>query len=174
LTIEDISHMNKKVHMRNKMTDPRIFHLLQRAHSALFRAADRRLQADTGLTAAQYAVLLVLSQCDGQPITAIADELRMGKSSLTGLVDRMSARGLVRREVDADDARVQRVFIAAKGQKLAQSALGDVRRINAQLLKPFSASDRKTIERFLLHVSDNAAGIVDNQQDLETNREGRQ
>ena len=82
--------------------------------------------AAEGVTATQHGVLLALSRDDGQPISAIADSLKMGKSSLTGLVDRMAADGLVRREIDADDLRVQRIFIERRGRGIVTRTLGDV------------------------------------------------
>ena len=138
----------------------RVFHLLQLAHSALFRTADHRLRVQAGISASQLGVLFVLANSDGLPITAIADALNMGYSSLTGLVDRMSRRQLVRRESSTEDGRVQRVFIEPAGRETAERALLSVKRINAELLKPFSSTERRAIERFLIHVSENAAAIV--------------
>lgn len=143
------------------MSDLRVFHLLQRAHGALFRAADRALQAREGVSASQHGVLLLLAQEDGQPISAIAEALKMGKSSLTALIDRMAAARLVRRETDAGDARVQRIFIERGGKAIVARSLGEVKRINAGLLKPFNGAERKTIERFLDHIAANAPSIVE-------------
>lgn len=143
------------------MSDIRVFHLLQCAHGSLFRAADRLLQSAEGVSATQHGVLLLLAAKDGQPISAIADELKMGKSSLTGLIDRMASARLVRRQADADDARVQRIFIEKEGRAIVQRSLGEVMRINAELLKPFGAGERKIIERFLIHIAKAAPGIID-------------
>ena len=142
------------------MRQPRVFHLLQLAHSALFRAADRALQTNVGLTASQQAVLFVLMQRDGAPITAIADQLRMGKSSLTGLIDRMSAKELVTRRQSPSDARSFEVFIEDAGRHLVHATLASTKKINASLLKPFSSDECAVIERFLKHVSENAEEIV--------------
>lgn len=132
----------------------RVFHLLQRAHSALFRAADRDIRAREGVTAVQTGVLFVLSHEDGQPITAIADELNMGKSSLTGLVDRMVGAGLVRREASDHDGRVQRIFLEPEGRAMSERAGLRVQKINADLLAPFSPAEQGVIRRFLTHVSE--------------------
>ncbi|WP_108791345.1 MarR family transcriptional regulator [Erythrobacter sp. Alg231-14] len=139
---------------------PRIFHLLQQAHSALFRAADRFWRKEEGLSASQQAVLFVLSKEDGLPITLIADQLKMGKSSLTGLVDRMSERALVRREVSAKDGRVQLVYIEPKGKAQVEQSLFRVKRYNERLLDSFSPDEQKVIERFLTHVAHNAEDII--------------
>ena len=145
------------------MRQPRVFHLIQQAHSALFRAADHALQENVGLTTSQQAVLFVLMRRDGAPITTIADELRMGKSSLTGLIDRMSAKGLVTRRQSPTDARSYEVFIEDAGRELVHDTLASTKKINTSLLQPFSAKECAVIERFLRHVSDNAEEIVRSQ-----------
>ena len=145
------------------MRQPRVFHLIQQAHSALFRAADHALQENVGLTTSQQAVLFVLMRRDGTPITTIADELRMGKSSLTGLIDRMSAKGLVTRRQSPTDARSYEVFIEDAGRELVHDTLASTKKINTSLLQPFSAKECAVIERFLRHVSDNAEEIVRSQ-----------
>ncbi|MEL7486692.1 MAG: MarR family winged helix-turn-helix transcriptional regulator [Pseudomonadota bacterium] len=147
------------------MRQPRVFHLLQRAHSALFRASDRALRDRAGLTATQQAILFSLASDDGVAITAIASDLRMGNSSLTGLIDRMSVQGLVERRRSDDDGRSHLVFIKPAGREVVSATLAETRRINAGLLKPFSDAERATIERFLTHVSENAEAIVNRNAD---------
>lgn len=139
---------------------PRIFYLLQSAHSALFRAADQQLRAQYGVTATQQAVLFLLLKQDGQPISTLASALRMGKSSLTALIDRMVHAGLVRRESEAGDGRVVSIFAEPAGRQLAETTLPIVRHSNARLLSPFSDEEQRVIERFLQYVADDAADII--------------
>ena len=142
------------------MRQPRIFHLIQQAHSALFRASDQALREQVGLTASQQTVLYVLMQQNGAQISAIADQLKMGRSSLTGLIDRMAERGLVSRRRSSADGRSFEIFIEDAGREAVNSTVTDTRHINKSLLEPFSLEERAVIERFLRHVSDNAAAIV--------------
>jgi len=146
----------------NVMKQPRIFYLLQRAHSALFRACDSALRKSLSLTATQQATLFLLVKNDGLTISEIANTLRMGKSSLTGLIDRMVARGLVRRAPNALDGRSFEIFIEPTGADIARASLADVKRLNVALLGPFSVEECEVIERFLNHVSANANTIVQN------------
>ena len=143
--------------------EPRIFHLIQLAHSTLFRESDRVLRERYGIGTAQQAILFLLMRQDGAPITALADQLNMGKSSISGLVDRMENAGLVRREKCATDARSLRVFLTATGRACAAESLPITRQLNAALLAPFNPAERETIERFLRHVADNGAAILDRQ-----------
>lgn len=97
---------------------------------------------------------------DGAPISDIADQLKMGKSSLTGLIDRMTDKGLVHRRQSVEDARSFEVFIERSGRRAVEATLPTTKKINAALLEPFSSEERAVIERFLRHVSDNAETIV--------------
>ncbi len=142
------------------MTSFRVFHALQRAHGALFRAADHALKAHTGLTATQQAVLFALVKRDRQPISAIAARLNMGKSSLTGLIDRMVAAELVTRQPCPTDGRSTIISIGDAGRRAAEATAEGTQRINAALLAPFTAGEQKIIARFLTHAAENGADII--------------
>ena len=135
---------------------PRVFHLLQLAHSALFRASDAWLKQQDEIGSAQLAVLFALLRKDMQPMSAIADQLSMRYSSLSGLIDRMERKQLVTRVICEADRRVQRLQILDAGQDIAQRQITMTKRVNEALLEPFSAQERETIGRFLIHVKDNA------------------
>ncbi len=155
------------------MPQPRIFHLLQRAHGALFRAADQALRDKVGLTAAQQAVLFSLSRSDGQGITAIAAELQMGNSSLTGLVDRLCAKGLAERRQSEIDRRSYSVHLLPAGRDAVAATLADTKRMNAAILAPFTKQEQKTIERFLKHVAESADVIVGDSTKVQTKERRR-
>lgn len=142
-------------------SEPRIFHLIQQAHGSLFRECDRVLRERYGIGTAQQAILFLLMRQDGAPLTVLADQLKLGKSSISGLVDRMEAAGLVRREKCPTDARSLLVYLEDKGRFCAVDSLPVTRQINAALLAPFDAAERVTIERFLRHIAGNSAAILD-------------
>lgn len=138
----------------------KIFHLLQLAHGALFKAADKKLKSELHVSTTQLAVLFTLSKQDNAPITAIADSLNMSYSSLSGVIDRMTRAELVVRKKDTSDARVQNVILLARGREVAQQSASKVRNINHALLETFTLEEQETIARFLLHVTHNAEQIV--------------
>lgn len=139
---------------------PRVFYLLQTAHSALFRAADRRLKKEFGISSTQLAVLFVLRGNDGLPISDIAERLRLGKSSLSGLVDRMTASGLVRRASSPHDGRVQHIYIQPPGLAIAKTAASLVKILNGRLLEEFSDAEQEVIGRFLFQTAENADHLL--------------
>jgi DNA-binding MarR family transcriptional regulator len=77
--------------------------------------------AAVGLTPAQHQLLVAIKGHPGPEPPAIrelADYLLLQSHSTVGLVDRAEAGGFVRRRPDSNDARVVRVELTEKGDRL--------------------------------------------------------
>jgi len=81
--------------------------------------------SEDGLTMPQLRLLWTLRDRDGLPVGALADELGVNPSTITGHVDRLVRQRLLRREEDADDRRIVRNYLTADGQV----TVGALRRI---------------------------------------------
>ena len=75
-----------------------------------------------GLTYPQYLVLLVLWDHDGERVSHIGERLELDSATLTPLLKRLEARGLVERRRSAADERVVEVFLTAEGKRLRKRA----------------------------------------------------
>jgi DNA-binding MarR family transcriptional regulator len=75
-----------------------------------------------GLTYPQYLVLSVLWEEDGRTISAIAGRLALESSTITPLVKRLEAAGLVARQRNAVDERQVNVSLTSKGRGLRREA----------------------------------------------------
>lgn len=93
--------------------------------SRLITQAYRPLLSDHGLTYPQYLVLLVLWEKDAQPVNDIAKRLLLETNTVTPLLKRMEAEGVVTRTQGTKDARQTIVKLTAKGRVL-QKKLMDV------------------------------------------------
>lgn len=71
-----------------------------------------------GITYPQYLVLHVLWEADKRTIGAIAERLSLESSTITPLVKRLAAAGLVSRERDPADERNVRVSLTDAGRTL--------------------------------------------------------
>lgn len=80
-----------------------------------------------GVTRSQWWVLANLSRHDGVGMmqTELAKVMDVGKVTLGGLIDRLEASGLVKRQSDFKDRRAKRVVMTPKGTKL----LGEIQEI---------------------------------------------
>ncbi|GAA4890045.1 MarR family transcriptional regulator [Actinomycetospora straminea] len=83
----------------------------------------RRLQADAGLSFADFDVLVALSERDGPlRVQELADGLQWEKSRLSHHLARMQKRGLVERQDCPDDARGAFIVLSADGRRAIEQA----------------------------------------------------
>lgn len=92
---------------------------------AVSRLITRAYQDDLdrlGLTYPQYLVLLVLWENDNQSVNAIAAKLILNTNTVTPLLKRMEAQGLIERKQSADDQRKVLVSLTELGASLSEEA----------------------------------------------------
>jgi len=82
------------------------------------------LLAPLGLTYPQYLVMLVLWQQDGATVSQIGERLSLDSGTLTPLLKRLEAAGLLQRVRDAIDERRVRLLLTANGRDLKTRAAG--------------------------------------------------
>lgn len=71
-----------------------------------------------GLTPFHWVMLCCLWQQDGLPTSELGERLGQVGGTLTGVIDRMEERGLVRRERDRQDRRIWRIWLTPVGREL--------------------------------------------------------
>ena len=83
-------------------------------------AAYRTLLADLGVTYPQYLVLLVLWERDGRGVRELGDVLELDTGTLSPLLKRLEALGLIeRRRLSTDERRVQ-IHLTTAGAALRE------------------------------------------------------
>jgi DNA-binding MarR family transcriptional regulator len=81
------------------------------------------LLAALGLTYPQYLAMLVLWERDDVTVSEIGGQLQLDSGTLTPLLKRLEAAGLVRRNRDMADERQVRIALTAEGRALREKAL---------------------------------------------------
>ncbi len=137
----------------------RLFHLIHLAHRALFRAADRVLLANYGITAAQNALLMFLDNQEGASMGAAAEALGLKHAAMSGLVDRMEKKGLIERRASPTDGRSTILSLCVAGRDIVDQSHTLITVTNNRLLAGFSVADQRVIERFLRTVAETADTI---------------
>lgn len=79
-----------------------------------------------GITYPQYLVLLALDEQDDRTVSDLGSRLFLESNTLTPLIKRLEAAGLVTRTRDKADERVVRVSLTPAGRELVSEALGCV------------------------------------------------
>ena len=93
------------------------FNLYAASHA--FTRYYKRLLAPLGLTYPQYLVMLRLHHADGQHVGSLARDLCLETNTLSPLLKRIEAMGLVRRARGATDERRVDLFLTDAGRDVA-------------------------------------------------------
>jgi DNA-binding MarR family transcriptional regulator len=124
----------------------------------LLSVAQRRVQRALAATSvdavppAQAGLLFVLGKQDGALMGEAGAALDLGPAGISGLVDRMTATGLVERRADPGDARASRIFLTARGRKALVRAKDVAHETNARLMDGFSAQEIDVVARWLTSI----------------------
>ncbi|MFG3657191.1 MarR family winged helix-turn-helix transcriptional regulator [Streptomyces sp. NPDC047706] len=101
------------------------------AASRAFGGMYRVVLKDLGLTYPQYLVMLVLWEDGEVPVKRLGERLRLDSGTLSPLLKRLEAAGLVRRERSVRDERSVQVRLTGEGDALRERALQVPQRIAA-------------------------------------------
>lgn len=76
-----------------------------------------------GITYPQYLVLVALHARDDRPVSDLGERLQLESNTLTPLLKRLEAAGLIERRRDSRDERVVRLSLTDAGRDIAGKAL---------------------------------------------------
>jgi DNA-binding MarR family transcriptional regulator len=131
-------------------------HLIRRAfqaHDAVFA----RETAGFDVTSPQVATLTAIALWPGIELTPLADRVGYDAATLSGLINRLIGKRLVRRAVGKHDRRTRQLFLTAKGQDLLDEVTPYAARVTDVLLAPLSPAERGVffdmMERIVIHAA---------------------
>jgi DNA-binding MarR family transcriptional regulator len=123
-------------------------------YNLLMREARNRISQRWKLTLPQFDVLAELARADESGFTFIelSRILLVTSGNLTGIVDRLEARQLVRRRPDDKDKRVVRLKLTARGRAMTRRMLPRHADDLGQILSFMSRDALKELSALLDHV----------------------
>jgi DNA-binding MarR family transcriptional regulator len=129
----------------------------------LLRTADRIWNASRvffgrwELSPSQFNILnLILDASEGRTQTELSRELLMHRSNVTGLVDRLEARGYVERRAVAGDRRVYQVRLTAAGRRLMAEILPHYYEAAEEVWGEMSIEAAERLSESLQRIADHA------------------
>jgi DNA-binding MarR family transcriptional regulator len=127
------------------------------AHARITRRLDDELQAQHGLSLAEYDALLQIATSPGRRLrmNLIAQRVLLSRSGVTRLIDRLVAEGAVERVTCSTDARGAEAVLTASGlDRMRAASRTHLAGVQRYFLDPLSPADREAIERGLGRVQD--------------------
>lgn len=126
--------------------------------ASAYRAAGQKTLARHGLddiTREQFGILLVLSLGDGLYQTQIANILGKDRPNITRMIDVLEKRGFIRREKDANNRRILKVYLTEEGKAIADKAKPLKDRMNETQYRGMTDEEILTLVRLLKKVREN-------------------
>lgn len=113
----------------------------------------KRMEGELGITGPQRLVLRVVGQFPGVSAGELAHIVRLHPSTITGILQRLVARGLLKRERDPGDSRRARLWLKPRAVAYTRTSPGTVERAVRQALNRVGVSNVRAARRVLAEVA---------------------
>jgi DNA-binding MarR family transcriptional regulator len=101
-----------------------------------------QLTEQNDITPRQFGVLLTLYQRGTLTLTELANHVRVDRSTLGEMINRMAKRALITKRDNDNDRRSAEVLLAPAGEAVLLKLVAGAARLQAALLAPLKAEDR--------------------------------
>ncbi len=125
-----------------------------------------------GVTPTQLSVLKLLAEIGDLSLGTLSKEIRAHNSTVTGIVDRMEAAGLVERARSDEDRRVWIIRLTTAGKKVAERARVSPWDVLRQALAELSPSDQEKLTSLMRKVALNVQSAVQPRRAAKENNNG--
>jgi MarR family transcriptional regulator, 2-MHQ and catechol-resistance regulon repressor len=117
---------------------------LVEAYVSFERVDSRHIKA-LKLTPSQFDVIATLGDTDGLTCSQLSAQTLVTKGTLTGVLDRLAKKGLIRRDAVEGDRRFTKIRLTEKGNRLFQTTFA----AHIAFLRPFfeRALTRQEVEQ---------------------------
>jgi DNA-binding MarR family transcriptional regulator len=130
----------------------RNFGLLATDVARLLRTAfDRRVRS-LGVTRSQWTVMMRIGRYPGYNQSELAEVLEIEKATAGRHLDRLEEKGWIRREADASDRRVNRIFLNGEAQELMHTMRAIADNMISDSLAGLPRDERDQLVKMLINV----------------------
>ncbi len=134
--------------------DTSVGYLMRQVMSSILAEADAQL-AVLDLTHAQWMPLFKLAKRECGTAADLARDLEMDPGAMTRSMDRLEAKGLVRRERSCTDRRVVQLMLTEEGKRVADQVPPVLANVLNGHLQGFSQAEWQQLLQFLQRMLDN-------------------
>jgi len=105
-----------------------------------------------GLTPVQHLILTVLGDEEALSPAEISERTIMDSATLSGVLDRMSEAGLIKKVENPEDRRSIRVSISARARKMMDKLAEQRKAVNEELTSALSIEEKLLLKRMLKEI----------------------
>ena len=125
-----------------------INYLLTTSQHRVFQEVSKRLEP-FDVTPVQQGVLYCLWKGDKTTPKEIAAELKLENSTISGILDRMEKKDLLKRQVSIEDRRYIEVVLTEKGAALEKPVLDTIDTANIDILADIPDEEQQILKKNL-------------------------
>jgi len=122
--------------------------VLTKAQQSVYQLFKAELHS-YGVTPGQYGILKCLWDKNGQTAKQLAEQLFLDSSTVTGILDRLENKGLVKRQPNSRDRRSLQVVLTNKGRELEGPLSQAIVRANQKALLKLEDDEIKQLQQLL-------------------------
>ena len=113
------------------------------------------------ISTSQGDIFAALFRKDGQAVSELARATRRTKSTVSVMVDKLSASGYVEKRSSAEDSRAVGVWLTEKGRAFEDPLMQISARMNEKLAGGFRDHELAALTDFLMRCNENLTGEKD-------------
>lgn len=133
-------------------------YLMRRIINVFATAVDAELEPQ-GLTSAQWVPLLKLQMGGSSTVAELARGCQQDAGSMTRMLDRLEAKGLVRRVRSGEDRRVVNIELTDEGSAAAREIPAVLCGVQNAHMRGFTVEEWQLLKSMLRRILDNALAI---------------
>lgn len=143
----ELPHLKDDPHLK-------VLRPLVEAYLAFSRIDSRHIRS-LRLTPSQFDVIVTLGDTTGLTCSQLSSQTLVTKGTLTGVLDRLERKGLIRRESVAGDKRRTKIRLTEKGHTLFQKVFSaHIAFIRPYFERALTQQEVETARRLLLRMRD--------------------
>lgn len=142
----------------NYQPEESVGYLMRRILNTVATEIEREM-GPHGLTNAQWIPLFKLFMGSASTVAELARECQLDAGAMTRLLDRLEAKGLLKRVRSSDDRRVVNLELTDEGRAAAQQIPGALCRVQNAHMQGFTHAEWQTLKSLLRRILDNALAI---------------
>ncbi|MDB5943661.1 MAG: transcriptional regulator, MarR family [Ramlibacter sp.] len=142
----------------NYRPEESVGYLMRRILNTVATEIEREM-GPNGLTNAQWIPLFKLYVGSASTVAELARECQLDAGAMTRMLDRLEAKGLLRRVRSSEDRRVVNLELTDEGRAAAQEIPGVLCKVQNAHMQGFTRAEWQTLKSLLRRILENALAI---------------
>lgn len=118
------------------------------------------LTSSEELSLQELKIVYHIGQCKSCIMREVSEYSQVAVSTMTGIIDKLEEKGLVKRERNDEDRRIVRVLLTSKGCKLNQSYVENYLELSRRMLQSLDEDEQNTYLELTKKIAQGAAHYI--------------